>query len=58
MSRPQGITIHPLVASVFLSGLLALQGWMLLQISQLKEHVATMTTKIELHVQSKHLAFK
>jgi hypothetical protein len=51
--------VHPILAACIIAAGFGLQGWMLNEISGLKERVAGLTAKIEMHINdSKHLASK
>jgi hypothetical protein len=48
----RNLQIHPLIASAVIAGAFALQGWMLKEISTLKENVAGLRAELSIHTQT------
>jgi len=51
-SKPATFIVHPLMAAAIIAAGFGLQGWMLNEISQLKERVATLTVKVDMRINS------
>ena len=44
--------VHPIIASAVVAAILTLQGWMLKEISSLRETVAVLSAQMTMHINS------